>query len=134
MTKSLTEIIRTQLYDYHDEVKVALSELNQSKSLVINGPDDQLINRGLNISFYRGQKKTIDAVNSLLDAHEEDAIFQHHYEQYAQNITEEYTEATQNFSQMEFPEDDFATLISHFYTLKGQKLIINSLNTLVAHH
>ena len=33
---------------------------------------------------------------------------------------------------MDNPEDDFATLISYLYTLKGQKLIIDSINTLVA--
>ncbi|MBF7016368.1 hypothetical protein [Staphylococcus durrellii] len=131
MSNSLTVIIRTQLYDYHDTTKAALSELNQSKSLVINGPDDQLIDRGLNISFYRGQKKTINAVNSLLDAYEDDEVFRNHYEQYAQNITEDYNKAAQNFAQMNLPDDDFATVISYLFTLKGQKIIIDSINTLV---
>ena len=31
MSESLIDIIRTQLYDHHDEVKASLSELNQSK-------------------------------------------------------------------------------------------------------
>ncbi|GAA6816896.1 hypothetical protein RCL10_07170 [Staphylococcus lloydii] len=132
MSESLINTIRTQLYDHHDEVKAALSELNQSKSLVINGPDDQLLDRGLNISFYRGQKQTIDAVNSLLDAYNDETIFLKHYEQYAQGITEDYTNTTKTFAQMDNPEDDFATFISYLYTLKGQKLIIDAINTLVA--
>jgi hypothetical protein len=132
MPESLIDMIRTQLYDYHDEVKVSLSELNQSKALVINGPDDQLIDRGLNISFYRGQKQTIDALNSLLDAYQEETDFLKRYEEYAQGIAEDYTNTTKTFAQMENPKDDFAEFISYLYTLKGQKLIIDSINTLVA--
>lgn len=132
MPESLIDMIRTQLYDYHDEVKVSLSELNQSKALVINGPDDQLIDRGLNISFYRGQKQTIDALNSLLDAYQEETDFLKRYEEYAQGIAEDYTNTTKMFAQMENPKDDFAEFISYLYTLKGQKLIIDSINTLVA--
>jgi hypothetical protein len=132
MSESLIDIIRTQLYDHHDEVKASLSELNQSKSLVINGPDDQLIDRGLNISFYRGQKQTIDALNSLLDAYQDETDFLKHYEEYAQGIAEDYANTTKTFAQMDNPEDDFAAFISYLYTLKGQKLIIDSINSLVA--
>ncbi|MDT3958660.1 hypothetical protein [Staphylococcus kloosii] len=132
MPMSLIDMIRTQLYDYHDEVKVSLSELNQSKALVINGPDNKLIDRGLNISFYRGQKQTIDALNSLLDAYQDETDFLKHYEEYAQGISEDYTHTTTTFTQMENPKDNFAVFISYLYTLKGQKLIIDSINTLVA--
>ncbi len=39
--------VESHLYDLFDQTKFELSELNQSKSLVINGPDSQLIKREL---------------------------------------------------------------------------------------
>lgn len=58
MTKNIQARVELQLYDLFDQTKFELSELNQSKSLVINGPDSQLIKRGLDISYLQGQKKS----------------------------------------------------------------------------
>ena len=47
MSQSVIDAIKVQLYDLNDDMKAALSELNQNKQLVINGPDHQLIKRSL---------------------------------------------------------------------------------------
>ena len=52
MEHPITEQVNLQLYDYFDNVKVALSEINQSKALVINGPTEKLLKRGFDISYY----------------------------------------------------------------------------------
>lgn len=59
MTQSINEIVQLQLYDLFDDTKFKLSELNQNKSLDINGPDSKLIKRGLDISYLQGQKKLL---------------------------------------------------------------------------
>ena len=43
MTQSMHEKVQMQLYDLLDTTKYELSELNQNKALVINGPDSKLI-------------------------------------------------------------------------------------------
>lgn len=65
MSQNIREVVQLQLYDLFDNTKFELSELNQNKSLVINGPDSKLIKRGLDISYLQGQKKAIDAIDTL---------------------------------------------------------------------
>ncbi|RIO57061.1 hypothetical protein BUZ85_20200, partial [Mammaliicoccus sciuri] len=64
MTKNIHTSIELHLYDLFDHTKFELSELNQSKRLVINGPDSQLIKRGLDISYLQGQKRAIDHIDT----------------------------------------------------------------------
>ena len=52
-----------QLYDLLDTTKYELSELNQNKALVINGPDSKLIQRGFDIAYYQGQKKATPLIH-----------------------------------------------------------------------
>jgi hypothetical protein len=47
MTNHIHSAVASQLYDLFDDTKYELSELNQSKQLVLNGPDNKLIKRGL---------------------------------------------------------------------------------------
>ena len=51
MTNHIHSAVASQLYDLFDDTKYELSELNQSKQLVLNGPDNKLIKRGLDISY-----------------------------------------------------------------------------------
>ena len=90
MTQSLHEKVQIQIYDLLDTTKFELSELNQNKSLVINGPDTKLIQRGFDISYYQGQKKAIDAIDTLLKSYNDTQSFMEHYKTYAINYTNEF--------------------------------------------
>lgn len=67
MSQKMIDDVNIQLYDLIDQTKAELSELNQNKQLVINGPDSQLIQRGLDISYLQGQKQAIDTISSLIE-------------------------------------------------------------------
>ena len=97
MEHPITEQVNLQLYDYFDNVKVALSELNQSKALVINGPTEKLLKRGFDISYYQGQKKAIDAINTLLQTYSTDEKFIQIFTDYAIETDESYSRALEQF-------------------------------------
>ena len=131
MEHPITEQVNLQLYDYFDNVKVALSELNQSKALVINGPTEKLLKRGFDISYYQGQKKAIDAINTLLQTYSTDEKFIQIFTDYAIETDESYSRALEQFSKLLDIPDDFDTQLATFYKLKGQKFIIDNINALI---
>ena len=131
MEYSMTEQVKIHLYDYFDNVKVALSELNQSKALVINGPTDKLLKRGFDISYYQGQKKAIDAINTLLQTYATDEKFIQIFTDYAIETDESYSRALEQFSKLLDIPDEFDTQLATFYQLKGQKFIIDNINALI---
>ena len=131
MEHQITEQVNLQLYDYFDNVKVALSELNQSKALVINGPTEKLLKRGFDISYYQGQKKAIDAINTLLQTYSTDEKFIQIFTDYAIETDESYSRALEQFSKLLDIPDEFDTQLATFYQLKGQKFIIDNINALI---
>ncbi|PTI39627.1 hypothetical protein [Staphylococcus casei] len=131
MTQSINEIIQLQLYDLYDDTKFKLSELNQNKSLDINGPDSKLIKRGLDISYLQGQKKAIDAINTILETYPATQDFINYYNQYAKNYLQEFETSSTQFQNMVHPQDEFELFLANHYQLMGQKSIINTINTLV---
>ncbi|MCJ1655716.1 hypothetical protein MT340_002970 [Staphylococcus sp. NRL 16/872] len=62
MTQTLRDIITGKVYDMYDDLKVKLIEINQSKQLFMNGPSQELMKRAFNISYYQGQKQSIEAI------------------------------------------------------------------------
>ena len=53
MTDTISEILENTLFDLSDTLKIHLIELNENRSLFMNGPSRELIQRTFNISFYR---------------------------------------------------------------------------------
>ena len=58
-----------------DDVKFELSELNNQKELVINGPASQLFKRAIHMSYLQGQKFAIDEIFTLIDENQIDEEF-----------------------------------------------------------
>lgn len=131
MSQNIREVVQLQLYDLFDNTKFELSELNQNKSLVINGPDSKLIKRGLDISYLQGQKKAIDAIDTLLKTYTDDRIFIEHYNNYVLITSEEFETSASNFASMIEPQDEFELFLATHYNLMGQKLIIDTINKLI---
>lgn len=131
MTKNIQARVELQLYDLFDQTKFELSELNQSKSLVINGPDSQLIKRGLDISYLQGQKRAIDHINAILKSYPDEQAFISNFNEYTTKVLNDYDTALQKFKMLEQPTSDYEDILAHHYTLMGQKFIIDSINTTI---
>lgn len=90
MTNHIHSAVASQLYDLFDDTKYELSELNQSKQLVLNGPDNKLIKRGLDISYLQGQKKAIDAIDSILKNDSDDAAFKLNFTEFSTQVIKSF--------------------------------------------
>ncbi|RIP37394.1 hypothetical protein BUZ14_02235 [Staphylococcus gallinarum] len=131
MTQSKYEKVQIQLYDLLDTTKFELSELNQNKALVINGPDSKLIQRGFDIAYYQGQKKAIDAIDTLLNTYNDMETFLPHFETYSTNYSTEYQDILSKFESLNEPTDEFEYFIAQYYQLKGQVHVINTIRTTI---
>ena len=57
MTDTISEILENTLFDLSDTLKIHLIELNENRSLFMNGPSRELIQRTFNISFTKDKNK-----------------------------------------------------------------------------
>ena len=44
----------------HDDLKLNLIDMNQTKDMFMNEPSTELLRRALNMSYYQGQKQALD--------------------------------------------------------------------------
>ena len=79
--------IKNELIDLKDDVKFELSELNNQKELVINGPASQLFKRAIHMSYLQGQKFAIDEIFTLIDENQIDEEFLIQYKKQELNPT-----------------------------------------------
>ncbi|PHK50317.1 hypothetical protein [Staphylococcus edaphicus] len=133
-TTSIHTAVESQLYDLFDDTKYELSELNKNKQLVLNGPDNKLIKRGLDISYLQGQKKAIDAIDMILKNYSDDTSFKLNFTEYSANIIREFELSATKFKNLEQPTEDYDAVLAHHYTLMGQKLIIDTIHSTILNH
>ena len=131
MSQKMIDDVNIQLYDLIDQTKAELSELNQNKQLVINGPDSQLIQRGLDISYLQGQKQAIDTISSLIEQHPSERDFLEKYTEYAQKTSQAFEKSNLEFKMMSIPTQDFNVFLGQHYRLKGTQTVIASSNSTV---
>ena len=131
MSQKMMDDVNIQLYDLIDQTKAELSELNQNKKLVINGPDSQLIQRGLDISYLQGQKQAIDTISSLIEQHPSERDFLEKYTEYAQKTSQAFEKSNLEFKMMSVPTQDFNVFLGQHYRLKGTQTVIASINSTV---
>ena len=62
MTDTISEILENTLFDLSDTLKIHLIELNENRSLFMNGPSRELIQRTFNIVLPR-TKQAIEALD-----------------------------------------------------------------------
>ena len=93
-----------------DDVKFELSELNNQKELVINGPASQLFKRAIHMSYLQGQKFAIDEIFTLIDENQIDENFLFNiiiFEKYVQDQNLEKKFTFSNFTDIPRQFDDF---------------------------
>ncbi|MDQ7111142.1 MULTISPECIES: hypothetical protein [Staphylococcus] len=134
MSQSVIDAIKVQLYDLNDDMKAALSELNQNKQLVINGPDHQLIKRGFDISYYQGQKQAIDTIHSLVEQIDVEEDLVQRYRTFVQEEKQLYKNNLLEFKNMDEPKQDFNEFIALYYKLKGTQTILTVIDTIMNEH
>ena len=128
MTQSKKDTIHTQLYDIYDEIKAQLTELNQEKALVINGPDTKLIKRGIEISYLQGQKQATDHIFKLIEQHPDESEFLSSYEAFEQTVKAHFDNNKKLFSNMSEPNEDFEQVLSKYYHAAGQQFVFEQMN------
>ena len=110
--------IKNELIDLKEDVKFELSELNNQKELVINGPASQLFKRAIHMSYLQGQKFSIDEIFTLIDENQIDEEFLIQYNNFTFS----------NFTDIPRQFDDF---MASFYYLKGQNFIVTHINSII---
>lgn len=129
MTDTMFEILEKTLFDLNDTLKVHLIELNENRSLFMNGPSQELIQRAFNISFYQGQKQAIEALQREIKTttHENNLI--NNLKKYSQDIEKQLlTVIKLNASSYDSKENLSLThSLDTYYHCKGQHEIISEL-------
>ena len=123
--------IKNELIDLKEDVKFELSELNNQKELVINGPASQLFKRAIHMSYLQGQKFSIDVIFTLIDENQIDEEFliqYNNFEKYVQDQNLEKKFTFSNFTDIPRQFDDF---MASFYYLKGQNFIVTHINSII---
>lgn len=131
MSESIRYTIQNELLDLYDDVKVGLSDLNEQKSLTINGPASKLFKRATRMSYIQGQKQAIDEMNQLLETYDEDEPFLEHYNQLVSRIRNDNIEKVFSFSNLTDIPSHFEETIADLYFSKGQNFIIKHINSIM---
>ncbi|UGB06713.1 hypothetical protein LPC11_02820 [Staphylococcus sp. HL28] len=131
MSESIRYTIQNELLDLYDDVKVGLSDLNEQKSLTINGPASKLFKRATRMSYIQGQKQAIDEMNQLLETYDEDEPFLEHYNQLSSRIRNDNIEKVFSFSNLTDIPSHFEETIADLYFSKGQNFIIKHINSIM---
>ncbi|OHO69517.1 hypothetical protein HMPREF2580_02400 [Staphylococcus sp. HMSC036D05] len=123
--------IKSELIDLKDDVKFELSELNNQKELVINGPASQLVKRAIHMSYLQGQKFAIDEISTLIEENHIDEEFLIQYNNYEKHVRDQNLEKKFTFSNFTDIPHQFDEFIASFYYLKGQNFIVTHINSII---
>lgn len=134
MTQLFQDEIRITLYDLSDEVKMELSELNQSDENITRGPDHKLFERGILLGYLQGRRQMIHAIEELLNQSVSDEVFESELADIASQIesdlsSEQDTQYSLNNELIWTPEKIYqsALALSHNYELQGKRYIVKSI-------
>ncbi|MBM6508149.1 MULTISPECIES: hypothetical protein [Staphylococcus] len=131
MNDSIRYTVQSELLDLFDDVKYALSDLNEQKALTINGPASKLFKRATRMSYTQGQKQAIDEINQLLEKYDDDNQFLEHYNQLANRVRNDNIEKVFSFSNLTDIPSHFEGTIADLYFSKGQNFIIKHINSIM---
>ncbi|MCJ1667446.1 hypothetical protein MT339_02930 [Staphylococcus sp. NRL 19/737] len=131
MTQTLRDIITEKVYDMYDDLKVKLIEINQSKQLFMNGPSQELMKRAFNISYYQGQKQSIEAIQKLLENNKEASILIEQIRDYQTRIDDNQINLAEITLRMNKPQFKLEEALDQHYHYLGQSYIIIQVNKII---
>ncbi|CAM3152815.1 hypothetical protein CD039_07685 [Staphylococcus argensis] len=129
MSEDRLNQIQLTLYDEMDEIKAQLSELNESKSWIVNGPAIDLLRRTKQIAVLQGRRLTVDNVQNHLQSTTDITAFQTWLEETTRDHQTQFDQLTQELKQADPISDHYLQLLSDYYQAYGRQHIFNQLNT-----
>ena len=129
MTDTISEILENTLFDLSDTLKIHLIELNENRSLFMNGPSRELIQRTFNISFYQGQKQAIEALDREIKTTTDENDLIANLKRYSQDVEKQLLNVIELHTTTYEPEENLrlAQSLDTYYHCKGQHDIISEL-------
>ncbi|MGW9856915.1 hypothetical protein ACUXIR_001366 [Staphylococcus hominis] len=129
MTNPTFEILEKALFDFNDTLKLHLIELNENRSLFMNGPSQELIQRSFNISFYQGQKQAIEALQREIKTITDENDLIDSLKNYSQNVEKQLLNVIELNTIANDAQENLtlAQSLDTYYHCKGQHYIISEL-------
>ena len=121
--------IQLTLYDEMDEIKAQLSELNETKSWIVNGPAIDLLRRTKQIAILQGRRLTVDKVQNQLQSTTDLTTFQTWLEETTREHQTQFNQLTQELKQADPTSDHYLQLLTDYYQAYGRQHVFNQLNT-----
>ncbi|MGV3111572.1 hypothetical protein [Staphylococcus pettenkoferi] len=121
--------IQLTLYDEMDEIKAQLSELNETKSWIVNGPAIDLLRRTKQIAILQGRRLTVDKVQNQLQSTTDLTTIQTWLEETAREHQTQFDQLTQELKQADPTSDHYLQLLTDYYQAYGRQHVFNQLNT-----
>ena len=122
MTETISEILENTLFDLSDTLKLHLIELNENRSLFMNGPSQELIQRTFNISFYQGQKQAIETLDREIKTTTDENDLIANLKRYSQDVEQQLLNVIELHTTTYEPEENLrlAQSLDTYYHCKGQ--------------
>lgn len=120
--------IQLTLYDEMDEIKAHLSELNETKSWIVNGPAIDLLRRTKQIAILQGRRLTVDKVQNQLQSTTDLTTIQTWLEETAREHQTQFNQLTQELKQADPTSDHYLQLLTDYYQAYGRQHVFNQLN------
>lgn len=121
--------IQLTLHDEMDEIKAQLSELNETKSWIVNGPAIDLLRRTKQIAILQGRRLTVDKVQNQLQSTTDLTTIQTWLEETAREHQTQFDQLTQELKQADPTSDHYLQLLTDYYQAYGRQHVFNQLNT-----
>ncbi|MDK7115159.1 hypothetical protein [Staphylococcus pettenkoferi] len=120
--------IQLSLYDEMDEIKAQLSELNETKSWIVNGPAIDLLRRTKQIAILQGRRLTVDKVQNQLQSTTDLTTFQTWLDEISREHQTQFDQLTQELKQADPTSDHYVQLLTDYYQAYGRQHVFNQLN------
>lgn len=120
--------IQLSLYDEMDEIKAQLSELNETKSWIVNGPAIDLLRRTKQIAILQGRRLTVDKFQNQLQSTTDLTTFQTWLDEISREHQTQFDQLTQELKQADPTSDHYVQLLTDYYQAYGRQHVFNQLN------
>ena len=128
MTETISEILENTLFDLSDTLKLHLIELNENRSLFMNGPSEGSFNEHL-ISVLPRTKQAIETLDREIKTTTDENDLIANLKRYSQDIEQQLLNVIELHTTTYEPEENLrlAQSLDTYYHCKGQHDIISEL-------
>lgn len=120
--------IQLTLHDEMDEIKAQLSELNETKSWIVNGPAIDLLRRTKQIAILQGRRLTVNKVQNQLQSTKDLTIIQTWLDEITREHQTQFDQLTQELKQADPTSNHYVQLLTDYYQAYGRQQVFDQLN------